>query len=298
MSHGATVDACWESFIIRLDILRKTGLYLLSLLRIFHYSPWYTYGRLPCRRWWAENLSLFALIYLVFQFYHPIARWESFIIRLDILKKTQQAHGQQLRIFHYSPWYTYRYKMSHYLAVENLSLFALIYLPAPRSRAEICWESFIIRLDILKEPEAEPTEALRIFHYSPWYTYFKKGIPRPPVENLSLFALIYLDAHLILPVRGWESFIIRLDILIIAGRLTTEVLRIFHYSPWYTYLRQAVLPQQVENLSLFALIYLVRFVHRWSLCWESFIIRLDILRSAPSGALHSLRIFHYSPWYT
>ena len=160
------------------------------------------------------------------------------------------------------------------------------------------WESFIIRLDILMMWLAWRMWQLRIFHYSPWYTYFRKSIHGTEVENLSLFALIYLADQ---PTRrswGWESFIIRLDILRIVHRVYRGLLRIFHYSPWYTYSSVWAVPAPVENLSLFALIYLGGSNVEVNERWESFIIRLDILRGGTRGGFLWLRIFHYSPWYT
>ena len=228
------------------------------MLRIFHYSPWYTYGVFIVRVRLVENLSLFALIYLFFLSQSEIKRWESFIIRLDILTKAKPAPSTGLRIFHYSPWYTYRCETSGMDEVENLSLFALIYL-APVWRWQIrCWESFIIRLDILNTSQAVTSNMLRIFHYSPWYTYYLGGVSR---------------------FLGWESFIIRLDILIHHAHLTAGKLRIFHYSPWYTYNDLFVVENLVENLSLFALIYLSPTRGMEGVCWESFIIRLDILNA-------------------
>ena len=166
------MPACrsWESFIIRLDILRRWRLVRAGLLRIFHYSPWYTYAH-PCP--WAsrvENLSLFALIYLNRRFPWWWKSWESFIIRLDILTLGRFCNWTPLRIFHYSPWYTYCWLTRRAWCVENLSLFALIYLPNPEDRRRTRWESFIIRLDILTKPLAMRQNPLRIFHYSPWYT--------------------------------------------------------------------------------------------------------------------------------
>ena len=161
--------------------------------------------------------------------------------------------------------------------VENLSLFALIYLMSSSASLGACWESFIIRLDILIP--------------SGWTT-------RSSVENLSLFALIYLfwksDIHRL----GWESFIIRLDILRARSAWGHTPLRIFHYSPWYTYSSLTTYSTTVENLSLFALIYLPADGLAWTGGWESFIIRLDILNARRSGLGCLLRIFHYSPWYT
>ena len=182
-----------------------------------------------------------------------------------------------LRIFHYSPWYTYAPVRSSGKSVENLSLFALIYLPGESVSTSPCWESFIIRLDILTSPHRLRGGGLRIFHYSPWYTYPNPRKSAESVENLSLFALIYLAAPIFRPVRSWESFIIRLDILILANLARLEQLRIFHYSPWYTYPHAVSVGYDVENLSLFALIYLPTSPSRDHKSWESFIIRLDIL---------------------
>ena len=144
-------------------------------LRVFHYSPWYAYFQLRCVHHRVKNLSLFALIYLSLcslQIYslRIDGRWESFIIRLDILSSMVHDWHDWLRIFHYSPWYTYRVEAVHHVGVENLSLFALIYLPVWSSHWVCGWESFIIRLDILNGGAWVPLRALRIFHYSPWYT--------------------------------------------------------------------------------------------------------------------------------
>ena len=274
-------------------------MFALFVLRIFHYSPWYTYSVFAGRRCGVENLSLFALIYLVHVYVAPIGCWESFIIRLDILIPPRRAHLAPLRIFHYSPWYTYGGHPGASRLVENLSLFALIYLPPPTGPSPQSWESFIIRLDILTQRLLEYWAQLRIFHYSPWYTYEMKQLNAKVVENLSLFALIYLADPVPRRSQCWESFIIRLDILNIEDFQSALKLRIFHYSPWYTYerpsspcedrlrifhyspwytYRWARLPiQLVENLSLFALIYLFTGSSRPKRCWESFIIRLDIL---------------------
>ena len=162
------------------------------------------------------------------------ASWESFIIRLDILNKTFDPHEILLRIFHYSPWYTYHAWNAHRSSVENLSLFALIYLLQAALDAISCWESFIIRLDILTAWMPVRMVWLRIFHYSPWYTYALLSAHAEQVENLSLFALIYLPPVILIGEDCWESFIIRLDILRRAARIALPVLRIFHYSPWYT----------------------------------------------------------------
>ena len=289
---------CWESFIIRLDILKSFTGNAYLLLRIFHYSPWYTYGTSQHGGIQVENLSLFALIYLSSRTAQPPASWESFIIRLDILNRCQRPAGHTLRIFHYSPWYTYYHPTLYTSAVENLSLFALIYLTDDDDGCPGGWESFIIRLDILMSPLILLRITLRIFHYSPWYTYSTATTCRNRVENLSLFALIYLASTLDGTRIGWESFIIRLDILKGAVFVFEQGLRIFHYSPWYTYANPTSSPNRVENLSLFALIYLKRASTRAWLSWESFIIRLDILIHLDIEARIMLRIFHYSPWYT
>ena len=182
-----------------------------------------------------------------------------------------------LRIFHYSPWYTYSLVTPGTNGVENLSLFALIYLETDTLREELSWESFIIRLDILMLALSALTHLLRIFHYSPWYTYSPCQYAKYSVENLSLFALIYLNNLAGTFNIGWESFIIRLDILRHGLACLRTRLRIFHYSPWYTYTPDLTRPLHVENLSLFALIYLSVHLRREKICWESFIIRLDIL---------------------
>ena len=142
--------------------------------------------------WSVENLSLFALIYLPLLNESTVVRWESFIIRLDILTCDSSRTRLWLRIFHYSPWYTYPQPLIQATGVENLSLFALIYLTSPTPHTPFGWESFIIRLDILTSPPHPPPQWLRIFHYSPWYTYSACGARAKTVENLSLFALIYL----------------------------------------------------------------------------------------------------------
>ena len=246
----------WESFIIRLDILSATPHNLWGWLRIFHYSPWYTYSSSSNDSSNVENLSLFALIYLDSVIIEESSSWESFIIRLDILIARRLRAVELLRIFHYSPWYTYALIGSVLVCVENLSLFALIYLIQPPAPAAAGWESFIIRLDILMGSIAYSLAVLRIFHYSPWYTYWPVWWNGPHVENLSLFALIYLDSHDKAGFRSWESFIIRLDILTAQSQKTRYPLRIFHYSPWYTYTWRSGFCPAVENLSLFALIYL------------------------------------------
>ena len=181
-----------------------------------------------------ENLSLFALIYLCAAVQWRLISWESFIIRLDILTGDVHCTSQQLRIFHYSPWYTYPDTLHSATNVENLSLFALIYL-TPVTTASLNW--------------------LRIFHYSPWYTYVPVHKLGSSVENLSLFALIYLTCLANAAANRWESFIIRLDILTLTWPFAATALRIFHYSPWYTYQKSAGIADSVENLSLFALIY-------------------------------------------
>ena len=224
--------------------------------------------------------------------------WESFIIRLDILTPRCAAVGNPLRIFRYSPWYTYRASRWVHHHVENLSLFALIYLPVLIDYGAEGWESFIIRLDILTGRVGEYITMLRIFHYSPWYTYNFLLQDGRGVENLSLFALIYLNLRSRRPFRRWESFIIRLDILNRHSRWRAAGLRIFHYSPWYTYPNPRKSAESVENLSLFALIYLSKSSKVCWVCWESFIIRLDILSCAHFSPREELRIFHYSPWYT
>ena len=162
--------------------------------------------------------------------------------------------------------------------VENLSLFALIYLRPAVQRYCKGWESFIIRLDILIGQLLRERGAFRIFHYSPWYTYSLWSTVATPVENLSLFALIYLKWPSTAPCRRWESFIIRLDILTPCDRSRRLTLRIFHYSPWYTYRSTVRVEEVVENLSLFALIYLRMWQTHRTLRWESFIIHLDILK--------------------
>ena len=181
-----------------------------------------------------ENLSLFALIYLAPVAWRRSLRWESFIIRLDILRLIARTYGSPLRIFHYSPWYTYYVARKRYKLVENLSLFALIYLELSFICPPSCWESFIIRLDILSHRRRSYRRLLRIFHYSPWYTYTKTAQQPKHVENLSLFALIYLYSRTNPKQQSWESFIIRLDILTLYAGTVCGVLRIFHYSPWYT----------------------------------------------------------------
>ena len=191
MSDPGAWGSGWESFIIHLDILMHRSSACRWPLRIFHYSPWYTYSCAYEELYTVENLSLFALIYLVTVDIEALAGWESFIIRLDILTKKG--------------------------------------IPAPAR-----WESFIIRLDILIHVYSLMRTGLRIFHYSPWYTYTSKSTRKITVENLSLFALIYLLESLTIGAHGWESFIIRLDILIDRHRQCERRLRIFHYSPWYT----------------------------------------------------------------
>ena len=268
---------CWESFIIHLDILKIFSRDDVEGLRIFHYSPWYTYvpWALPHRP--VENLSLFTLIYLGNRAGGNSHRWESFIIHLDILIPGVLVRVSLLRIFHYSPWYTYMGAPSNSQAVENLSLFTLIYLYSFTRGWQIRWESFIIHLDILNELHSDMVTTLRIFHYSPWYTYIGEVPGGASVENLSLFTLIYL-ASPVYPLRmRWESFIIHLDILSPLAHNVLTGLRIFHYSLWYTYRPQRHPWGNVENLSLFTLIYLsvTVLISGWS--WESFIIHLDIL---------------------
>ena len=187
--------------------------------------------------------------------HHQTRGWESFIIRLDILTRALVDTTIRLRIFHYSPWYTYARLESLVYQVENLSLFTLIYLGIGIPRLPNRWESFIIHLDILIDAVRAVRLGLRIFHYSPWYTYVQVG-------------------------------------------LVCVRLRIFHYSPWYTYGWETLHALCVENLSLFTLIYLVRITLSTPNCWESFIIHLDILRSTCRSVRKPLRIFHYSPWYT
>ena len=203
----------WESFIIHLDIL-NTG--------------W------PPAQGWVENLSLFTLIYLVKVRFPFFPSWESFIIHLDILKPAPDELTIWLRIFHYSPWYTYSGSSAATRSVENLSLFTLIYLYGVSAPAFGCWESFIIHLDILSAMTGETKTMLRIFHYSPWYTYASSNVCVVSVENLSLFTLIYLTLHRYLSGTSWESFIIHLDILTNMVVMIASSLRIFHYSPWYT----------------------------------------------------------------
>ena len=161
-------------------------------------------------------------------------RWESFIIHLDILNCSGDKPMNSLRIFHYSPWYTYLGWRGASQQVENLSLFTLIYLNRRRRRPLVSWESFIIHLDILIVTLARNILQLRIFHYSPWYTYHPTPNPAQRVENLSLFTLIYLRGLQYLRLTRWESFIIHLDILRKDSPMTRSPLRIFHYSPWYT----------------------------------------------------------------
>ena len=182
----------WESFIIHLDILTRCEVTERARLRIFHYSPWYTYRIYEVLRPRVENLSLFTLIYLPSPANAPTSGWESFIIHLDILTILAAGYVTQLRIFHYSPWYTYPRKRTRAYTVENLSLFTLIYLP--------------LSMQLFQR-------MLRIFHYSPWYTYWECVSRAVEVENLSLFTLIYLGVTNVARVKRWESFIIHLDIL-------------------------------------------------------------------------------------
>ena len=203
--------------------------------------------------------------------------------------------------------------------VENLSLSALIYLSRLRPTCLVCWESFIISLDILIVGWEMTDRVLRIFHYQPWYTYWN-GTPGCStvenlslsaliylsrwtgrgfaVENLSLSALIYLSRSISTTSPGWESFIISLDILKRTFRLRGESLRIFHYQPWYTYGLDGRRGRHVENLSLSALIYLRTALAPAKIRWESFIISLDILTASLFNCGTVLRIFHYQPWYT
>ena len=204
----------WESFIISLDILIARMDEARIMLRIFHYQPWYTYPRLPLVEVHVENLSLSALIYLNLRIHALLARWESFIISLDILTRICLYRCSRLRIFHYQPWYTYRCETSGMDEVENLSLSALIYLAISAALRATSWESFIISLDILTRTGWACSRALRIFHYQPWYTYPHRTQPQHNVENLSLSALIYLNLRIHPLLTGWESFIISLDILI------------------------------------------------------------------------------------
>ena len=140
--------------------------------------------------------------------------------------------------------------------VENLSLLSLIYLCTAGKGSSTCWESFIIHLDILKNVCVDIWGPLRIFHYSPWYTYRTQKLDKWIVENLSLFTLIYLEFLNLSCTISWESFIIHLDILSPKMQVAVTLLRIFHYSPWYTYEPHPAGEQFVENLSLFTLIYL------------------------------------------
>ena len=288
----------WESFIISLDILNRHRGKPHHWLRIFHYQPWYTYRR---ARWdvrYVENLSLSALIYLVWRHVQPLEGWESFIISLDILIARMDEARIMLRIFHYQPWYTYVLRGLAALVVENLSLSALIYLRSSRSSGISSWESFIISLDILSLAGKVFGVSLRIFHYQPWYTYICPS-PQPlTVENLSLSALIYLHQTCRSNDASWESFIISLDILNGARGFTPVELRIFHYQPWYTYWMAPPWWRRVENLSLSALIYLPGVIIFPTAGWESFIISLDILNPRQWWKALRLRIFHYQPWYT
>ena len=163
------------------------------------------------------------------------------------------------------------------IAVENLSLSALIYLSSRYTPPCSGWESFIISLDILIREKNLAPYRLRIFHYQPWYTYRRAGEAVPGVENLSLSALIYLWSRLVMEFTRWESFIISLDILTQGTPNRRVPLRIFHYQPWYTYFPSTV---------------------RWPGRWESFIISLDILTAEEAQDMGVLRIFHYQPWYT
>ena len=166
------------------------------------------------------------------------------------------------------------------------------------SAAAPCWESFIISLDILNTGVLYETGTLRIFHYQPWYTYYNWEVEEEKVENLSLSALIYLQRVTLRAHTRWESFIISLDILMRKTVAVPEVLRIFHYQPWYTYHATPCYPRTVENLSLSALIYLWTSAMPRNSSWESFIISLDILIIVGKSTPKQLRIFHYQPWYT
>ena len=188
------------------------------------------------------------------------------------------------------PWYPH--------TVENLSLSALIYLRGLADLKPAGWESFIISLDILTHSVIKSVAWLRIFHYQPWYTYYKKIIANLLVENLSLSALIYLGASWKYDRNSWESFIISLDILTVPPFVAVILLRIFHYQPWYTYSPIAHVLSPVENLSLSALIYLPERHTMNNIGWESFIISLDILNRVIATRFTGLRIFHYQPWYT
>ena len=225
---------CWESFIISLDILRTYETHTGSMLRIFHYQPWYTYSAPVLRDDVVENLSLSALIYLDSTGWRRLPGWESFIISLDILTFCAVAPCMWLRIFHYQPWYTYNHAVEVHAFVENLSLSALIYLWTVHRHEDRGWESFIISLDILIAVRLMAFHGLRIFHYQPWYTYPTQTQQQHMVENLSLSALIYLHLRKSPPCHRWESFIISLDILTTPTPLETKKLRIFHYQPWYT----------------------------------------------------------------
>ena len=191
-----------------------------------------------------------------------------------------------LRIFHYSPWYTYNRLNTVPNRVENLSLFTLIYLAYSHWCYCWSWESFIIHLDILNKLPALLETLLRIFHYSPWYTYPHRIHKPRRVENLSLFTLIYLESRFRCRHHRWESFIIHLDILTRDVLMAIAPLRIFHYSPWYTYAEARTAEEQVENLSLFTLIYLRPWDSRRKLRWESFIIHLDILIRKENKPMH------------
>ena len=180
----------------------------------------------------AKNLSI--VVYYFYDRPTDWPSWESFIIHLGTLSFNTQRAAAELRIFHYSPWYTYLKAVSHLCWVENLSLFTLVHLFRPRLASRLGWESFIIHLGTLSCARPVVPRSLRIFHYSPWYTYLKSPGGRAGVENLSLFALIYLPVIAFGYPSGWESFIIRLDILKFAGSSFSSLLRIFHYSPWYT----------------------------------------------------------------
>ena len=184
------------------------------------------------------------------------------------------------------------------ISVENLSLSALIYLARHPACRRSSWESFIISLDILMDFFNNIFIMLRIFHYQPWYTYVETFTGIRAVENLSLSALIYLLCESRRNLAGWESFIISLDILTRCVACILWRLRIFHYQPWYTYPHSPGHLSSVENLSLSALIYLMKINTLMRRGWESFIISLDILNARLGESNRRLRIFHYQPWYT
>ena len=224
----------WESFIISLDILMLSLHNAITMLRIFHYQPWYTYWSGTIHQGGVENLSLSALIYLSSSKQPSSNSWESFIISLDILTYAVVEPAILLRIFHYQPWYTYGRLRGGISEVENLSLSALIYLHHAGRRQPTGWESFIISLDILIANEWTSSSGLRIFHYQPWYTYRWWVRWHRVVENLSLSALIYLATRFLITVSGWESFIISLDILTYLGKTPSQsvVRPIFRTKNW------------------------------------------------------------------